>query len=96
MDFGFNRGADGCEAGALAEDVTAAYSGRHQRNVTAPVDITSSATQVPVGIVYDYDGSLTDALLGAGAEILRMFLERSLRGADNLVRQAIPARAGDH
>ena len=35
--------------------------------VTAPADITPSATQTPVGIVYDFDGTVTDALLGAGA-----------------------------
>ena len=35
--------------------------------ITAPADITSAATGTPVGIVYDYDGTVTDALLGAGA-----------------------------
>ena len=35
--------------------------------VTAPGDIASSATSTPVGIVYDYDGTVTDALLGEGA-----------------------------
>jgi hypothetical protein len=35
--------------------------------VTAPADITPSATGTPVGIVYDYDGTVTDAILGAGA-----------------------------
>lgn len=32
-----------------------------------PTDIQSTATGVPVGIVYGYDGSVTDAFLGAGA-----------------------------
>ena len=35
--------------------------------ITAPADITPSATATPLGIVYDYDGTVTDALLGAGA-----------------------------
>ncbi len=35
--------------------------------VTAPADITPSATGTPVGIVYDYDGTVTDAILGQGA-----------------------------
>jgi hypothetical protein len=55
-------------AGQLAEDVkgsniTVSANG----TVTAPTDITPSATHAPVGIVYDFDGSVTDALLGAGA-----------------------------
>src|SRR5277367_39307 len=55
-------------AGQLAEDVngtniTVDSSGA----VSAPADIAPSATQTPVGIVYDYDGTVTDALLGVGA-----------------------------
>src|ERR1700687_3848105 len=54
--------------GHLAEDVngsniTAAANG----TITAPADITSVATGTPLGIVYDYDGTVTDALLGQGA-----------------------------
>jgi len=55
-------------AGQLAEDVNGsniAVDG--SGTITAPADITPSATNTPVGIVYDYDGSVTDALLGAGA-----------------------------
>jgi hypothetical protein len=55
-------------AGQLAEDVN---GGNIETNgdgvVTAPADVTSSATATPVGIVYDYDGTVTDALLGVGA-----------------------------
>jgi len=56
------------QGGHLAEDVNGsniATSG--EGVVTAPADITSSATGTPVGIVYDYDGAVTDALLGEGA-----------------------------
>jgi hypothetical protein len=56
------------QGGHLAEDVNggnivAAANG----TITAPADITSSATGTPLGIVYDYDGTVTDALLGQGA-----------------------------
>jgi hypothetical protein len=55
-------------AGHLAEDVNGANIAVDSNGtVIAPADITSSATQTPVGIVYDYDGSVTNALLGAGA-----------------------------
>jgi hypothetical protein len=54
--------------GQLAEDVNGSNIAINSSGiVTAPADITPSATQTPVGIVYDYDGSVTDALLGADA-----------------------------
>ena len=56
------------QAGHLAEDVNGnniATDGHG--NVTGPADITSSATSTPVGVVYDYDGTVTDAILGQGA-----------------------------
>ena len=55
-------------AGQLAEDVNGSNIAVNSSGiVTAPADITPSATQTPVGIVYDYDGSVTNALLGEGA-----------------------------
>jgi hypothetical protein len=55
-------------AGQLAEDVNGSNIEVNSEGiVTAPADITPSATQTPVGIVYDYDGSVTNALLGQGA-----------------------------
>ncbi|MGA8503535.1 MAG: hypothetical protein WB683_18425, partial [Candidatus Sulfotelmatobacter sp.] len=55
-------------AGQLAEDVNGSNIAVDSAGtVTAPTDITPSATETPVGIVYDFDGSVTDALLGAGA-----------------------------
>ncbi|MFY9947609.1 MAG: hypothetical protein WAK27_02870, partial [Candidatus Sulfotelmatobacter sp.] len=54
--------------GQLAEDVNGSNIAVNSNGtVTAPADITPAAIQTPVGIVYDYDGSVTDALLGAGA-----------------------------
>jgi len=54
--------------GQLAEDVngTNVYLNANG-TISMPADIQSTATGTPVGIVYDYDGSVTDALLGAGA-----------------------------
>jgi hypothetical protein len=55
-------------SGQLAEDVNGSnIAVDSSGTVIAPTDITSSATQTPLGIVYDYDGSVTNALLGAGA-----------------------------
>src|ERR1700676_2684064 len=55
-------------AGQLAEDVNGSNIAVDSNGIiTAPADITPTATQTPVGIVYDYDGSVTDALLGSGA-----------------------------
>jgi IPT/TIG domain len=55
-------------AGNLAEDV----SGENvfvnpDGSISMPADILPSATATPVGIVYDADGTVTDALLGQGA-----------------------------
>jgi hypothetical protein len=56
------------QGGHLAEDVNGSNIETDGDGiVTAPVDIVSSATGTPVGIVYDYDGTVTDALLGEGA-----------------------------
>jgi hypothetical protein len=54
-------------AGQLAEDVNGSNIQVSDGVVTAPADITPEATYKPVGIVYDYDGTVTDALLGSGA-----------------------------
>jgi hypothetical protein len=56
------------QAGNLAEDVNGTNIAATLNGIiTAPADITSSAVSTPVGIVYDEDGSVTDALLGVGA-----------------------------
>jgi hypothetical protein len=54
--------------GQLAEDVngTNVYVNA-DGTISMPADIQSTATGTPVGVVYDADGSVTDALLGAGA-----------------------------
>jgi hypothetical protein len=72
-------------AGQLAEDVNGSNIAVNSNGtVTAPADITPSATQTPVGIVYDYDGSVTDALLGSGAgDPSQCFWNAVYGGVDN-------------
>ncbi len=72
-------------AGQLAENVDGSNIMVNSSGVvTAPADITPSATQTPVGIVYDYDGSVTDALLGAGAgDASECFWNAAYGGVDN-------------
>jgi hypothetical protein len=55
-------------AGQLAEDVNGANVYRNSDGtINMPADILPTATGTPVGIVYDVDGTVTDALLGQGA-----------------------------
>jgi hypothetical protein len=72
-------------AGQLAEDVNGSnIAVDSSGTVTAPADITPAATQTPVGIVYDYDGSVTDALLGSGAgDASQCFWNAVYGGTDN-------------
>ena len=72
-------------AGQLAEDVNGSNIEVNSNGiVTAPADITPSATQTPVGIVYDYDGTVTDALLGSGAgDTSQCFWNAVYGGVDN-------------
>src|SRR6266850_5214899 len=55
-------------AGHLAEDVSGAnVVGFPDGTYSIPDDIQPGALSTPVGVVYDFDGQVTDALLGAGA-----------------------------
>lgn len=55
------------QTGHFAEDVSGANLTVVNGAISTPADISPAATSMPVGIVYDEDGSVTDALLGAGA-----------------------------
>ncbi len=56
------------EAGNLAEDVSGSNAfANSDGTISMPADVLPSAARTPVGIVYDEDGSVTDALLGQGA-----------------------------
>jgi len=72
-------------AGQLAEDVNGSnLQVNSSGTVVAPADITPEATGTPVGIVYDYDGTVTDALLGQGAgDPSQCFWNAAYGGADN-------------
>ncbi len=55
-------------AGQLAEDVSGGnVMVNGDGTIAMPADVQSTATGTPIGIVYDADGTVTDALLGAGA-----------------------------
>jgi len=75
--------------GQLAEDVNGSNITVSDGVVTGPADITPSATGTPVGVVYDYDGSVTDALLGSGAgDSSQCFYNAVFGGDDNLSTSA--------
>jgi hypothetical protein len=72
------------QGGHLAEDVNGGNIQATDGVITAPADITSSATGTPLGIVYDFDGTVTDALLGVGAgDIGDCFANAVYGGPDN-------------
>lgn len=67
--------------GSLAEDVNGSNVGV---NGSLPPDIQPSATNKPLAIVFDNDGQVTDALLGAGASDPALCSSNSvLGGVDN-------------
>ena len=53
--------------GTLAEDISGVNVSASGGSITVPADIRPSATGFPIAIVYDIDGSVTNALLGQGA-----------------------------
>ena len=56
------------QAGHLAEDVNGSnVVGYPDGSYSVPTDIQPAAVATPIGIVYDYDGQVTNALLGQGA-----------------------------
>src|SRR5262249_37242495 len=77
-------------AGQLSEDVNGSNVTRNSDNTIAmPQDIQPTATATPIGIVYDADGSVTEALLGAGAGgQSQCFFNAVFGGADNFAATA--------
>jgi len=55
------------DKGSLNEDVSGANIAATNAQITQPADVTSSATGYPVGVIYDFDGSVIDAIFGTGA-----------------------------
>ncbi len=75
-------GASATRAGQLAEDVSGAnVILNSDHTITLPFDIQPTATATPLGIVYDADGAVTDALMGSGAS-QNCFDNSSFGGAD--------------
>jgi hypothetical protein len=74
--------------GHLAEDVNGNNVYLNNGSLLMPADIEPGATSTPVGIVYDYDGSVTDALLGQGAgDADACFTNAAFGGVDNFNAQ---------
>ena len=71
--------------GQLAEDVSGANVMSSGGALSLPADILPGATGTPVGVVYDFDGAVTDALLGTGASNSLYCASNSVfGGVDNL------------
>ncbi len=71
--------------GQLAEEVNGTnVTVNSDGTISVPADIQSTATGTPIGIVYDYDGSVTNALLGSGAgDPSQCFSNAAFGGNDN-------------
>ncbi len=70
--------------GQLAEDVSGANVILNaDGTISMPADIEPSATGTPVGVVYDYDGTVTNALLGAGAGAASQCFANAVYGSDD-------------
>jgi hypothetical protein len=76
--------------GQLAEDVNGSNVIRNlDGTLTMPTDIQPTASTTPVGIVYDADGTVTDALIGSGAGgASQCFFNAAFGGVDNFSASA--------
>lgn len=77
--------------GQLAEDVNGSnVTVNSDGTISIPFDIQSSATGTPIGVVYDSDGAVTNALIGAGAgDSSQCFYNAAFGGTDNYGSSAI-------
>lgn len=57
------------DMGSLNEDVNGANIAASSGQITAPYDVTPAATGYPVGVIYDEDGSVIDAIFGTGTSM---------------------------
>jgi len=55
------------DAGSLTEDVSGTNTVAGSSVFASPADVAPSATNYPVGVVFDADGSVIDTIFGAGA-----------------------------
>ena len=76
-------------AGQLGENVSGANVGVSGGAITLPPDILPSAVNLPVAIVYDADGVVTNALLGQGAGSASSCFDNAVySGVDNFSADA--------
>lgn len=77
--------------GQLAEDVNGSnVTVNSDGTISIPFDIQPSATGTPIGVVYDSDGAVTNALLGSGAgDSSQCFSNAAFGGNDNYGSLAI-------
>jgi len=57
------------DKGSLNEDVSGSNIVASNQTITQPADVTPSAANFPLGIIYDADGSVIDAIFGSGASL---------------------------
>lgn len=57
------------DMGSLNEDVNGGNIQAANGSITAPADVTAEATNYPLGVIYDYDGSVIDAIFGTGTSV---------------------------
>lgn len=57
------------DMGALNEDVNGSNITAANQVITAPSDVTSTATSYPLGVIFDADGSVIDAIFGTGTSL---------------------------
>jgi hypothetical protein len=71
--------------GPLAEDVSGTnVVVNADGTISVPADVLPTATGTPIGVVYDADGSVTDALMGNGAgDVSQCFANAAFGGNDN-------------
>jgi hypothetical protein len=55
------------DMGTLSEDVNGSNIAVTNGTITAPADVTPNATSTPLGVIFDADGSVIDAIYGTGA-----------------------------
>lgn len=55
------------DMGTLGEDVNVSNISASNGTITAPADVTPAATGTPLGVIFDADGSVIDAIYGTGA-----------------------------
>lgn len=55
------------DAGSLNEDVSGANIAASGGTITQPADVTPAADNYPVGVIFDSDGAVIDAIFGPGA-----------------------------